>query len=139
MNLRELMNIEGKKKIEYDELLNECLKEGLSFSEFKKRAISLKEDIYLMDKYRRQKMDATVQFGKKWKGTRLALAEFCKKAENGSLSDMDGTGYYSTKDGVSDIEIIPSDITEGIYRTDFPYVQWLRRENSVEGDIRFLS
>lgn len=136
LNLRELTNLENKKKIEYDELLNECLKEGLTFTDFKKKATSIKEEIYFIDKYRRLKMEPTLQFEKKWRGKKLSLKDFSKKAHNGTVTDFDGTGYYATAEGVSDIEVIPSDILENLYRTDFPYVQWIRKEETLDGGIK---
>lgn len=61
-------------------------------------------------------------------GQLYTLDEFVSFCDNGPMfSDYDGTGYYATKDKMSDITISPSDILEGIYRKDFTHVMWFNK------------
>ena len=57
----------------------------------------------------------------------MPFEKFKKECENSYLTDDDGIGYYATKEAKSNIEIIPSDILENIYRNDFTHVIWMNR------------
>lgn len=59
---------------------------------------------------------------------RIPFKEFEKYCKIGPLfSDYDGSGYYATKNQVSDIGISPSDICAGVYRKDFEYICWYNK------------
>lgn len=57
----------------------------------------------------------------------MTLKEFIGSVNSGGFIDYDGSGNYATKDKESNITIIPSDITEGVYRKDFTHVVWYNR------------
>lgn len=58
----------------------------------------------------------------------MKFKEFEKYCKIGPMfTDYDGSGYYATKDKVSDIGISPSDIVKGIYRKDFDYICWYNK------------
>lgn len=58
----------------------------------------------------------------------MSFKEFEKWCKVGPIfTDYDGSGVYATKDKVSDIYIIPSDIISGIFRKDFDYVCWYNK------------
>lgn len=58
----------------------------------------------------------------------MGFKEFEEGCKNGPLfSNYDGYGCYATKDEISDIEIVPSDIISGIYRKDFDYICWYNK------------
>ena len=59
--------------------------------------------------------------------TRMTLADFIEGCESGCLIDDDGIGYYGTETKESDLEICPSDVTDGDYRTDFTHVYWYNK------------
>jgi len=57
----------------------------------------------------------------------MTLEEFKTLCENGSFVDTDGFGEY-VKDGkLTDISIIPSDVTTGKIRDDCTHVQWYNK------------
>ena len=61
-------------------------------------------------------------------GHHMTLTEFIDDCKIGPMfTDDDGTGYYATKDKMSNIYIEPSDITSGIYRNDFTHVVWFNK------------
>ena len=47
--------------------------------------------------------------------------------KGGGFIDYDGFGVYAYEDKKSDINVYPSDITEGIYRKDFTHIVWYNR------------
>lgn len=60
-------------------------------------------------------------------GDLMTFDEFKECCESGGFIDYDGSGNYATADEESNITINPSDIEEGVYRTDFTHVMWYNR------------
>ncbi len=60
-------------------------------------------------------------------GDEMSLEAFIENCSVGNFIDYDGFGYYATEDKMTDIRVYPSDITEGVYRKDFPKVVWFNR------------
>lgn len=61
-------------------------------------------------------------------GSHMTLSDFIECCKIGPLfTDYDGFGNYATKDKMSDIYVLPSDITMGIYRKDFTHVVWFNK------------
>lgn len=110
-----------------DAIMDSCVKRGLSFDEYEKEAMDEVEKIYFIDKFIRKRKEPVIEYGKKWKGLKYAFNDFIRDCNNGKLTDTDGIGYYATADGKSDIEIMPSDVRENIYRDDFSHVQWFEK------------
>lgn len=127
LNTAELLREEERLRTQYNEIEEECLKEGLSFSEFTKRAQKEREGLYLIDKHKRLRQDPIVEYGKEWKGDTYTLDEFKKMAKSKLLTDYDGFGYYATESAKSDVEIYPSDVLENLIREDFSHVIWFNK------------
>lgn len=60
-------------------------------------------------------------------GDLMTMEAFIDTCECGGFIDYDGIGRYATETQESDIEILPSDITMGVYRKDFSHVVWFNR------------
>lgn len=60
-------------------------------------------------------------------GDHMTMKEFISACKNNFFSDSDGSGYYATKDKMTDIHVYPSDITSGNYRKDFSHVVWFNK------------
>ena len=79
-------------------------------------------------------MDCTIRMNQTYKlephdkiGDLFTLKHFVGNCECGGFINYDGFGYYATKTEQSNIEVYPSDIKKGIYRTDFTHVKWYNR------------
>ena len=127
MSTEQLLREEERAEEKYKEIEDQCVKEGLSFDEFCKKAQKEREILYFIDKHKRLRKDPIVEFGKEWKGDLYTLEQFKKMVANGELIDDDGFGYYATEMGKSDVVIYPSDITENLIREDFTHVIWFNR------------
>lgn len=123
----ELEREEDRLDERYNEISDECAKEGLKWDAFQEKAHDVREASYFVSKYKRLKQTPTVEYGKEWNGQIYTLEEFIKMCEVGGFIDYDGFGNYATESAKSDIEVIPSDIKEKIYRTDFTHVIWFNR------------
>lgn len=108
----------------FEEIQEECLKDGVPYREFCEKAHKEKEELYFIDKYMRLKKEPTIEYGKTWKGDMMTLDEFKEHCRQGLFTDGDGYGEYATETSKSDVEITPSDVLENILREDFPYVIW---------------
>lgn len=111
----------------YQEIQDECIKEGLPYSEFCDKAYDVKERLYFVGKYLRLKQEPAIDFRKNVDGDKYTIEQFKEMCEDGVFADSDGFGNYATETGTSDVEIIPSDILENLYRKDFPYVIWFNK------------
>lgn len=60
-------------------------------------------------------------------GDLITFEDFKEMCESGGFIDYDGSGNYSTKTQMSNIDVYPSDIKSGRYRTDFTHVVWFNR------------
>lgn len=60
-------------------------------------------------------------------GELMTIKEFKESCNCGLFIDYDGSGNYSTETQESNISIYPSDISEGVYRSDFTHVKWYNR------------
>lgn len=121
--------VKGINRLEekYNSIETQCLKDNLTFDEFCNKAHDVKEELYFIDKYARLKQEPTITYGKEWSGRLIPIEEFKKDCTTGFFTDDDGIGYYATESSKSDIKVIPSDMTEDLYRKDFPYVLWFNR------------
>lgn len=127
LNTPELLREEEHLRARYEEIEEECLKEGLSFREFSKKAEKEREGLYFIDKHKRLRQDPIVEYGKEWKGDTYTLEEFKNMAKSKLLTDEDGYGYYATESAKSDVEIYPSDVLENLIREDFSHVIWFNK------------
>lgn len=58
----------------------------------------------------------------------MNIKDFINAVNKGFFIDYDGHGYYVSDENMeSDIMIIPSDISMGIYRKDFKKISWYNR------------
>ncbi len=126
-SMTELLKEEERLKARYKEIEDQCLKDGLPFSDFEKKAEKEAESLYFIDKYKRLKQDPIVEYGKEWKGDTYTLEEFKALAKSKALMDSDGYGYYATETSKSDVYIMPSDVIENILRNDFSHVIWFNK------------
>lgn len=124
---KELVKEEDELAEEFDLMLDNCAKEGLSYFEFCRRAKDVKEKLYFVSKYRRLKQNPTIEYGKEWLGDTFTLENFIELVNDGLFIDSDGYGYYATEDAKSDVYIYPSDIKEGLYRSDFTHIIWFNK------------
>ena len=124
---KELVKEEDELAEEFDLMLDNCAKEGLSYFEFCDRAKDVKEKLYFVSKYRRLKQNPTIEYGKEWLGDTFTLENFIELVNDGLFIDSDGYGYYATEDAKSDVYIYPSDIKEGLYRSDFTHIIWFNK------------
>jgi hypothetical protein len=99
----------------------------MTFSEFCEKAHDVKEKMFYLSKYIRIKQEPTITYGKEWNGDFITFDEFKKRCNTMYYTDDDGYGFYASESSKSDVEIYPSDITENIFRTDFPYVIWFNK------------
>jgi len=123
----ELIREEGRLEERRKDIEDECLKEGKSFSEYCERAHDILERLYFISKYKRVKQEPVIEYGKEWNGDMYTIEEFKEMCQKRALIDDDGYGNYATETSKSDVEILPSDVTENIIRTDFPYVIWFNK------------
>jgi hypothetical protein len=123
----ELLREEERLEEKLNTISDECIKEGLNYEEFCKRAYDVKEGLYFISKELRLRKTPTVEFGKHWQGDTFTMEEFIDAVKSGLFVDSDGYGYYATDNGKSDITIYPSDIIENMYRKDFTHVIWFNK------------
>ena len=123
----ELLREEQRLKEKYDEIEEQCLKDGKTFSEFEKTVESVAEGLYFIDKVKRLRKDPIVEYGKEWKGETMTLTEFVRRCKSHEFIDEDGVGYYATETSKSDVEILPSDVEENLIREDFSHVIWFSK------------
>ena len=85
------------------------------------------EGLYLISKHKRLLQDPIIEYGKELNGDLYTIEEFKKMVEAGILTDYDGSGLYATETSTSDVEVIPSDVTEGLIREDFSHIMWFNK------------
>ena len=119
---------------EYDKLVkrinqksDECAEKGMPFNEMLEETKDDRNRLFEISQEMRLIQEPVLEFGKQWKGDTFTLEQFKRMCEDGSLTDNDGYGFYATEKGKSDINILPSDITENKYRKDFSHVIWFNR------------
>lgn len=130
-NYKELLREQTSLKEEYNNIMDDCLKKGLSYNEFCEQAKKIKYDLYLIEKYLRIKQDPIIDYGKNWNGELLTLDNFIIKIKNNELNE-NGIGYYATINSKSNVEVYYSDIIENIYRTDFTHVIWFENDEDEQ-------
>ena len=123
----ELCKEEDRLEEQYDEISDECAQEGLKYNEFQEKAHDVKEKLYFVSKYKRLKQVPTVEYGKTWNGDLMTMEKFKSLCTAGGFIDEDGFGRYGTETALSDIMIIPSDVTENLVRNDFTHIIWFNR------------
>lgn len=107
---------------------DQCAKDGIGWTEMLIKTRGIKERMAYTDKMMRKIQDPSLTYNKKWKGKRLLLEDFINASISKEITDGSGEGYYMTETAKTDIRVFPSDITENIYRTDFPYVLWIEKQ-----------
>ena len=125
--IEDLLKEEEKAQKRFEEIQDQCVKEGKSFDEFCELAKDEREKLYLISKHKRLRQDPIIEYGKEWKGTLYTLEEFKKLVMDGALTDTDGSGLYATETSTSDVEIVPSDVEENLIREDFSHVMWFNK------------
>lgn len=107
---------------------DECARNGDSFEIMIEKTKQERNQYYEITKKMRLLKEPVMEFGKNFfDSQKFTFEQFVNMAKDGSLTDSDGHGYYATENGISDITIMPSDITENMYRNDFTYVVWFSK------------
>ena len=114
--------------LENTEREDQCAKDGNTWQEMLVKTKDIKEKMAYADKMMRKLQEPTLTYNKKWKGAKMELSKFIETVFANELTDLDGEGYYATETAKTDIIIRPSDIKEGIYREDFPYILWFAKK-----------
>ena len=126
-NLNELIQkqkiLEEKKK----EIMDDCAKKGLPYSEFMELAKDVSRELYLITQDIRLNQSPTMEYGKTWRGDMYTIEEFIDYCKDNYFTDDDGIGYYATNNAKSDIIAYPSDFKNNIYRTDFTHIIWFNK------------
>ena len=119
---------ELQKKI--NKIEDDCAKKGDDFDTMIEKTQKERLQIYFFDKERRLIKDPVISFNKTFfEAKTFTLQQFVDLVNDNVLTDNDGTGFYATEKSVSDVQIMPSDILENIYRTDFSHVIWQPKTN----------
>ncbi len=105
-----------------------CAKEGDDWLIMLQKTSEIKQKMAHADKMMRKLQEPSLTYNKKWKGRKMELEDFVAASVAKEVVDSDGEGYYATETAKTDVLVRPSDITENIYRTDFPYVLWFGKE-----------
>lgn len=126
-DIAEYRALESKKanlmeKLEKEE--EKYAKEGKDFDEMVSLTRELRLELFELDKDIRMVQPSRMQYNKKWKGEKFPLEAFVVQCQDGKFSDTEGYGCYATETGLSDVKVYPSDIMEGKYRKEFPFVMW---------------
>lgn len=132
MTYDELLREEEILKNRNSEIKDECLKENKSWNDYCELSHDVAYNLYLISKYIRLKQTPVVEYGKKWRGKKMPLETFIEECEKGRYYDLDGEGHYATENARADIVVCPSDIMEGIYRKDFPFVIWAKTNDKTQ-------
>lgn len=115
-------------EIENSEAEDLCAKEGDDWLVMLSKTSEIKKKMAVADKMMRKLQEPSLTYNKKWKGKKMELEDFVAASVAKEIVDSDGEGYYATETAKTDIIIRPSDITENIYRTEFPYVLWIPKQ-----------
>ena len=115
-------------EVENAEAEDRCAKDGDTWQEMLLKTKDIKGRMARADKMMRKLQEPTLTYNKKWKGAKMELSKFIEIVTANELSDLDGEGYYATETAKTDVLIRPSDIKEGIYREDFPYILWFPKK-----------
>jgi hypothetical protein len=96
----ELVREEDTLNDEYENLSDECAKNGLKYNEFKEKATPIRQKIYFVSKYKRLKQPPTLEYNKEWNGNLYTIEQFIEMSESGGFMDYDGFGHFiKTVDG----------------------------------------
>ena len=115
-------------EIQNAEMEDACAKVGDDWIVMLHKTSEVKQKMAHADKMMRKLQEPSLTYNKKWKGKKMELEDFVAASVSKEIVDMDGEGYYATETAKTDIFVRPSDITENIYRTDFPYVLWIPKQ-----------
>ena len=115
-------------EIENSEAEDLCAKEGDDWLVMLSKTSEIKKKMAVADKMMRKLQEPSLTYNKKWKGKKMELEDFIAASVAKEIVDSDGEGYYATETAKTDIIVRPSDITENIYRTEFPYVLWIPKQ-----------
>lgn len=108
----------------YQLLWNDCAYRGLPYNEMLRETEVVRKEIMTIDREMRLIKEPSISYKKKVDGTKYDIETFIELCNNGVLTDNDGYGIYAAKRGISDIIIYPSDVIDGVYRSDFTHVIW---------------
>jgi hypothetical protein len=108
-------------------IMDECIKNNLSYLEFMDKAKPICEELFYISREIRLRQTPTLQYGKTWNGNTLTIEDFIKNCENGIFTDENGIGYYATDNAKSNILAYPSDFNDKDYRTDFTHIIWFNK------------
>jgi hypothetical protein len=64
--------------------------------------------------------------GKHW-----PMQRFVRDCLSGFLIDYDGYAYYATKDGMTDIKLLPSDVLDNEVDNSYKYVVWFYNNDAL--------
>lgn len=126
---KKLSDIESemeKLEIKINEIENKSIEKNLSYHDYE---IVVKP---FRDRYNKLDMDFRVLTKPEMEpipkyGRHMKLNMFISNVMSGGFIDYDGSGRYATETEISDIQIYPSDIRNGIYRKDFKYIVWFNK------------
>ena len=57
----------------------------------------------------------------------MTIAQFRDAIDCGTIFDDDGSGYYATESGVSEVPAVPSEIGQGFADERFTHVAWFNK------------
>jgi hypothetical protein len=60
-------------------------------------------------------------------GDMFSMQEFVRLCNDQLLVNYDGYGHYSLEKEMTNVTILPSDVTTGLYNDSYPFVVWFNR------------
>ena len=60
-------------------------------------------------------------------GSHMTLQDFEEEVESGMFTDYDGHGKYATKDQMTDINIMPSHVEDGVHLKNYSPIVWFNK------------
>lgn len=112
---------------EYNTIWDDCAYRGLPYREMLIETENVRNRLIDLDERMRLIQEPRITYkkrGEKTTGDKFTLQEFIDMCNTGMIKSGDGSGFYASSNGISDIEIYPLDIIHGRYRTDFTHVIW---------------
>lgn len=112
---------------EYNTIWDDCAYRGLPYREMLIETENVRNRMIDLDERMRLIQEPRITYkkrGEKINGDKFTLPEFIDMCNTGMIKEGDGSGFYASSKGISDIEIYPSDIMHGRYRQDFTHVIW---------------
>lgn len=104
----------------------ECINQNLSWDEYQRVTLNEREAFHAANREYRT-LQTPIMEEIPLYGDMMTMEEFIHSVNSGEFIDYDGCGNYANEDKMSDIVVIPSDITSGVYRKDFTHIVWFNR------------